>query len=340
MSRPSKTTRPAVGVNRPVTLLKSVVLPAPFGPMSANTSPRLMCRLTLSTATSPPKRLVRLVSSRMFSVLSGTRSLLDRRCFLQDRRMLELLLAHATRQQTLRPQQHHAHEDAAVDDEVQALRLFAEARPVATALVQRSKSDAARERGSILWQPGDQVEDEVVHHQRTDDDAGDVSHTAEHNHHQHRDRDDEQEVVRTHEGDVGCVVGACEAAEGGPDTERQQLGGDGVDPHRRGRDLILTNRHPGPSQARAVEVGDEAAGTAATAADKHVESDGVGIETERRHYLEVAVAGPGTLDPCRQQGLVDEADGVDAACPLVEVVEELGHDLPKSEGDDGEVVTS
>src|SRR5438132_507777 len=232
MSRPSKTTRPAVGVNRPVTLLKSVVLPAPFGPMSANTSPRLMCRLTLSTATSPPKRLVRLVSSRMFSVLSGTRSLLDRRCFLQDRRMLELLLAHATRQQTLRPQQHHAHEDAAVDDEVQALRLFAEARPVATALVQRSKSDAARERGGILRQPGDQVEDE------------------------------------------------------------------------------------------------------------HGESDGVGTETERRHYLEVAVAGPGTLDPCRQQGLVDEADGVDAACPLVEVVEELGHDLPKSEGDDGEVVTS
>src|SRR5207253_2559297 len=84
------------------------------------------------------------------------------------------------------------------------------------------------------------------------------------------------------EGDVGCVVGAGEAAERGPDAERQQLGGDRVDPHRRGRDLILTNRHPGPSQARAVEVGDEDDGNCDKEADKYVESDGVGIEGEPR----------------------------------------------------------
>src|SRR5689334_8478095 len=110
MSRPSKTTRPAVGVNRPVTLLNRVVLPAPLGPMRANTSPRLMCRLTLSTATRPPKRLVRLVSSRMLSGASGTSALLDRRRFFLHRRVLQLLLADAAREQALRAQQHDQHE--------------------------------------------------------------------------------------------------------------------------------------------------------------------------------------------------------------------------------------
>src|SRR4029077_17571833 len=111
MSRPSKTTRPAVGWNSPVTLLNSVVLPAPLGPMRAKTSPRLICRLTLSTATSPPKRLVRSVSTRMLSAFSDTRTLLDRGAFFQHGRTLELLLAHAAREQALRTQQHDHDED-------------------------------------------------------------------------------------------------------------------------------------------------------------------------------------------------------------------------------------
>src|SRR5260370_28642309 len=113
MSRPSKTTRPAVGVNRPVTLLNRVVLPAPFGPMNANTSPRLMCRLTLSTATSPPKRFVRFVSSRMWSVVAGTGALLDRGSFFLHRRVLELRLAHAARAPSLRTHEHAQDEDQA-----------------------------------------------------------------------------------------------------------------------------------------------------------------------------------------------------------------------------------
>ena len=39
-------------------------------------------------------------------------------------------------------------------------------------------------------------------------------------------------------------------------------------------------------------------------------------------------------------GLVDETDGVDAARPLVEVIEELRHDLAKAEGDDRQVVAA
>src|ERR1700694_3079094 len=113
MSRPSKTTRPAVGWNSPVTLLNSVVLPAPLGPMRAKTSPRLICKLTLSTATRPPNRLVKFVSSRMLSALSGTDALLDRRRFFLHGRMLQLLLADTAREQSLRAEQHDQDEDQA-----------------------------------------------------------------------------------------------------------------------------------------------------------------------------------------------------------------------------------
>src|SRR5688572_30707346 len=40
----------------------SVVLPAPFGPISACTSPARTSRLTASTATTPPKRLLTFLS--------------------------------------------------------------------------------------------------------------------------------------------------------------------------------------------------------------------------------------------------------------------------------------
>ena len=39
--------------------LNTVVLPAPFGPISVNTSPRRTSKLTLLTASTPPKRTLR-----------------------------------------------------------------------------------------------------------------------------------------------------------------------------------------------------------------------------------------------------------------------------------------
>jgi len=59
MSSPSKTTRPSVGSYAPVMTLNSVVLPAPFGPMSPTDSPRSIEKVTSSTATTPPNRFVR-----------------------------------------------------------------------------------------------------------------------------------------------------------------------------------------------------------------------------------------------------------------------------------------
>src|SRR5450432_566019 len=45
--------------------LKTVVLPAPFGPISVNTSPRLTSKLTSSTASTPPKRMPRFLAERI-----------------------------------------------------------------------------------------------------------------------------------------------------------------------------------------------------------------------------------------------------------------------------------
>src|SRR5713226_6359307 len=59
MSRPSKRTAPASGRTCPVMRLKSVVLPAPFGPMIAVTWPAATDRLTPPTASKPPNDLRR-----------------------------------------------------------------------------------------------------------------------------------------------------------------------------------------------------------------------------------------------------------------------------------------
>ena len=67
MSSPSKTILPEVGVRNLVSRLKQVVLPAPFGPISAWIVPRRTRRLTLSTATKPLNSLVRSGVSRMKS---------------------------------------------------------------------------------------------------------------------------------------------------------------------------------------------------------------------------------------------------------------------------------
>ena len=58
MSRPWKRMRPAVGANAPLTMLKNVLLPAPFGPMIAVRRPGSNDALTSSSAVKRPKRCV------------------------------------------------------------------------------------------------------------------------------------------------------------------------------------------------------------------------------------------------------------------------------------------
>ena len=64
ISRPSKRTLPASGGRKPATMAKSVVLPAPFGPISAVMRPACASSDASETATRPPKRLTMPRASR------------------------------------------------------------------------------------------------------------------------------------------------------------------------------------------------------------------------------------------------------------------------------------
>ncbi len=59
MSVPLNRMRPCVGTRNLVNRLKQVVLPAPFGPISAWMWPRCTLRFTSSTAVKPRKLLLR-----------------------------------------------------------------------------------------------------------------------------------------------------------------------------------------------------------------------------------------------------------------------------------------
>src|SRR4051794_13717095 len=63
--------RPRVGCRNLVSRLKQVVLPAPFGPISACTVPRSTRRLTPLTATKPANSLVSPSVSRMHSAIGA-----------------------------------------------------------------------------------------------------------------------------------------------------------------------------------------------------------------------------------------------------------------------------
>src|SRR4029453_17001872 len=63
---------PLVGWKTPVTTLKTVVLPAPLGPISPKISPRSTCSETVSSAVTPPNRIVRFESSSRASAIVVT----------------------------------------------------------------------------------------------------------------------------------------------------------------------------------------------------------------------------------------------------------------------------
>src|SRR5580700_8325412 len=62
---PSNSIFPEVGLSEPATRLRSVVLPAPFGPISPTSPPGSISKLTSLTAASPAKYRVRFFSLRM-----------------------------------------------------------------------------------------------------------------------------------------------------------------------------------------------------------------------------------------------------------------------------------
>src|SRR5262245_2875007 len=91
---------PALGANTPAIRLKSVVLPAPFGPITAKIEPSGTAKLTLATARSPLKLFDTPATSRSGTML----------------RLRRLSLAEAQQARQRRPdavrQDHHHDEQA------------------------------------------------------------------------------------------------------------------------------------------------------------------------------------------------------------------------------------
>src|SRR5215470_9519497 len=97
MGRPSKRMVPPSGAYRPEITLMHVVLPDPFGPTNPRISPGLRVKLRPSSARNPPKRLTR---PSMASSGSGD---IDPPSLQQ-------------RDESVRQEQHQAHDQRAVDE--------------------------------------------------------------------------------------------------------------------------------------------------------------------------------------------------------------------------------
>src|SRR5512132_717624 len=69
MSSPSNRTWPVVGLYTPVSMLKNVVLPAPFGPIKLTVEPRGIVKSTSSTASKPPNSLRSCAVTRTSSLI-------------------------------------------------------------------------------------------------------------------------------------------------------------------------------------------------------------------------------------------------------------------------------
>src|SRR5262249_6846559 len=100
-------------------MLKNVVLPAPFGPISETIAPRGIVKSTSLVATSPPDslRTCSATSRRSASLcpFSLMRDVVERRVV---HALVELSFASLARDQALRPEEHRRDDDDPVDPEL------------------------------------------------------------------------------------------------------------------------------------------------------------------------------------------------------------------------------
>ena len=155
-----------------------------------------------------------------------------------------LLLAPSFRQQALRSQDHHDHQQEAVDPEGDLRHVEVEAE-LARHVVQHVR---------------DQPVVDERQHDRAEHDAPDRAEAAEDDHAEDQDREVELELVGVDGVQVRAEEGARHAAERGAGAVGQQLRLDGRDAHRDRGDLVLAQRDP-----RAARAASRAAGSSRTA---------------------------------------------------------------------------
>src|SRR5437867_2122542 len=191
MSSPSKRTWPLVGLYTPVSMLKNVVLPAPFGPIKLIVEARGIVKSTSSTASKPPNSFRSRAVTRMLSLTSGLLVLNGRVVHAG----LEFELPPLLGEESLRSQQHHEHDDRSVDPVRHERRVEAAAADHGRRIL---LAGIAHE--DVVVHPavevGDALEVEVLEDRSAGDDAPDVAHPAEDDHRHDEDRDVEEEIVR------------------------------------------------------------------------------------------------------------------------------------------------
>src|SRR3954471_9171032 len=225
MSSFANQTRPFVGLYTPVSMLKNVVFPAPFGPMSETIALAGTVNSTSSTATRPPNSLRRNSVRSSGPVASGTGDLVVVERLVVNLRIVHLRRDTGARYQPLGPEEHDDDDDDAEDPE----------------LVERHvemRMEVAVDPRADVRQP---LAVEIREEARTDDDAGDAPHPTEDDHAEDEDGDLEEEVVGERTALVRRVEGARDAPE-----ERARSIGPRLRPHerhahRRSGRLVLAN---------------------------------------------------------------------------------------------------
>src|SRR5262249_27856712 len=215
---PSKRTSPTSVARNPEMRWNSVVLPAPFGPMSPTISPGATSKLTPETACSPPKRLRTPTTSR--SAMSGGRATARPR-------------APESRVDALGQEQDDADEEQAVDHEV-------EARPSGTGEVNPRDLGQRREDERAQEQPEERPR---TSHHGADDDVhrkGDP---------EHRIRLEREQVIR--------VEGAAEPRHERGQDDGVELVPHGVDAQRLGGVLVLADRSEVRSETTPLDAPDD-----------------------------------------------------------------------------------
>src|SRR5918997_2817336 len=163
-----KTKAPEVGSKRPLTMLKNVVFPAPFGPIRLTMARSGMSKFTEFTATRPPKTFVMpRASSRVFALwpFPSDTGRTTHRVAGAGVVVAQLLLALAVRDDPLRPEQHHQDEDNAEDKEVVAGEVHVAHRRAAYGVAEGVDNGAELRQG---------VEVDALEHDGAEDHAVDV----------------------------------------------------------------------------------------------------------------------------------------------------------------------
>src|SRR5262249_36859785 len=175
-------------------MLKNVVLPAPFGPIRLTTAPRGIVKSMSLVATRPPNSLRTCSATTRLPFSLLMLHVVERRVV---HAFVELGPSSLTWDQSLRANQHHEHNDRAVDPELveRHLEMRAEGLVERVPDVREPRLVQVREEGGA------------------EHDAPDVAHAAEDDHRQDEGRDIEAEVIRERRALERREVGAGDAAE-------------------------------------------------------------------------------------------------------------------------------